>query len=226
MIGYMPNHFSRVQLYVILQVPLSMGFSRQKYWSGLPLSFSRESSQLRDPTFISYVSCNGRRDFTSLVAPGNPQHQQWNVKVKVAKSCLILCDSMDYYSPWNSLGQNTGVGSLFLLQQIFPTQGSNPGLPHWRPVLYQLSYKESPASTVSHVNCMYPQYMMGFPCGSASKESVCNVGDLGSTPWLGRSPREGKGYPLQYSGLENSMDCIVHAVAKSRTWLRDRKSVV
>ena len=46
----------------------------------------------------------------------------------------------------------------------------------------------------------------GFPCGSAGKESACNVGDLGSVPGLGRSPGEGKGYPLQYSGLENSMD--------------------
>ena len=45
---------------------------------------------------------------------------------------------------------------------------------------------------------------MGFPCGSAGKESACNVGNLGSIPGLGRSPGEGKGYPLQYSGLENS----------------------
>ena len=60
---------------------------------------------------------------------------------------------------------------------------------------------------------------MGFPCGSAGKESACNVGDLGSIPGLGRSPEEGKGYPLQYSGLENSKDCIVHGVTKSGTWL-------
>ena len=58
---------------------------------------------------------------------------------------------------------------------------------------------------------------MGFPGGSARKESTCNVGDLGSIPGLGRSPGEGKGYPLQYSGLDNSMDCIVHGVAKSWT---------
>ena len=61
----------------------------------------------------------------------------------------------------------------------------------------------------------------GFPCGSAGKESACNEGDLGSIPGLGRSPGEGKGYPLQYSGLENSMDCIVHGVTKSRTQLSD-----
>ena len=53
---------------------------------------------------------------------------------------------------------------------------------------------------------------VGFPGGSPGKESAGNVGDLGSIPGLGRSPGEGKGYPLQYSSLENSMDCIVHVV--------------
>ena len=47
-----------------------------------------------------------------------------------------------------------------------------------------------------------------YPCGSTGKESTCNAGDLGSIPGLGRSPGGGKGYPLQYSGLENSIDCI------------------
>ena len=60
---------------------------------------------------------------------------------------------------------------------------------------------------------------MGFPCGSAGKASapVNNAGDLGSIPRLGRSPGERKGYPLQYSGLENSMDYIVHGVTKTQT---------
>ena len=62
---------------------------------------------------------------------------------------------------------------------------------------------------------------MGFPCDLAGKESACNAGDLGSIPGLGRSSGEGKGYPLQYSGLENSTDCIVHAVTKSQTQLSD-----
>ena len=61
--------------------------------------------------------------------------------------------------------------------------------------------------------------LMGFPCVSIGKESACNAGDLGSVPGLGRSLGEGKDYPLQYSGLENSMDCIVHDVAKSWTRL-------
>jgi len=59
----------------------------------------------------------------------------------------------------------------------------------------------------------------GFPCGSVGKESACNAGDLGSIAGLGRSPEERKGYPLQCSGLENSMDFIVHGVANSWTWL-------
>ena len=58
-------------------------------------------------------------------------------------------------------------------------------------------------------------------CGSAGKELACNVGDLGSIPGLGRCPGEGKGNPLQYSGLENSMDCIVHRVTKSQIQLND-----
>ena len=53
---------------------------------------------------------------------------------------------------------------------------------------------------------------LGFSCGSAGKESACNAGDLGLIPELGRSPGDGKGYSLQYSGLENSMDSIVHEI--------------
>ena len=63
--------------------------------------------------------------------------------------------------------------------------------------------------------------LLGFPYDSAGKESACNVGDLGSIPGFRRSPGERKGYPLQYSGLENSMDCIVHRVAKSGTRLSE-----
>ena len=61
---------------------------------------------------------------------------------------------------------------------------------------------------------------LGFPGGSAGKEFACNAGDLGSIPGLRRFLGEGKGYPLEYSGLENSMDCIVLGVAKSWTRLR------
>ena len=63
--------------------------------------------------------------------------------MKVTQSCLTLCDPM-HYSPWNSPGQNPGVGSGSLLQGIFSTQGSNPGLLHCRWILYRLSHQESP----------------------------------------------------------------------------------
>ena len=61
---------------------------------------------------------------------------------------------------------------------------------------------------------------MGFPCDSAGEESACNAGDLGSIPGLGRAPVEGKGYPLQYSSLENPMDrgagwATIHGVPES-----------
>ena len=62
---------------------------------------------------------------------------------------------------------------------------------------------------------------LGFPGGSTGKESACKAGDAGSVPGVGRTPAEGNGYPLQYSGLENSTDCLVHGVAKSRTRLSD-----
>ena len=68
-------------------------------------------------------------------------------EVKWRESCSVVSDSLrprGLYSQWNSPGQNTGVGSLSLLQRIFPTQGSNPGLPHCRQILYQLGHKGSP----------------------------------------------------------------------------------
>ena len=71
------------------------------------------------------------------------------------------------------------------------------------------------------INLLKKNYTFGFPCGSAGKEATCSEGDLGSIPVVGRCPGEGKDYPLQYSGLENSMNCIVHGVAKSQTRLSD-----
>ena len=70
---------------------------------------------------------------------------------------------------------------------------------------------------------LFASYLLqlGFPRGSAGKESACNVGDLGSIPGFRRSPGEGKGYPLHYSGLKSSMDCTAHGVAKSQTPLSD-----
>ena len=80
------------------------------------------------------------------------------VKVKVAQLSPTLCDPMDY-SPWHSPGQNTGVGSLSLLQGIFPAQGSNSGLPYCRWILYQLSHKGSPGT----LEVCLSQIPSGFP---------------------------------------------------------------
>ena len=77
---------------------------------------------------------------------------------------------------------------------------------------------------LGNFSCAYQSFiylLLGFCDGSAGKKSTCNVGDLGSIPGLGRSPGEGNSYPLRYSGLENSMDCIVHGVAMSQTQLSD-----
>ena len=105
------------------------------------------------------------------------------------------------HNPWNSPTQG-----------IFPTQGSNPGLPSCRRIPYQQSHK-------------------GSPDNSPGKESACNAGDQGSAPWSERSPGEGNGNPLQYSRLEHPMDrgawwAIVHGVAKSRTRLSDYHQTV
>ena len=82
---------------------------------------------------------------------------------------------------------------------------------------FPTSYSQFPPATYFTNGNVY----VGLPLWSTGKESVCNVGDLGSIPGLGRCPGEGKGYLLQYSGPENSMDCIVQGVTKSQTWLSD-----
>ena len=124
------------------------------------------------PWFLFHFSLAGLFKLTIC-----PQQPTWlfDLKVKVAQLCLTLCDPKDY-TPWNSPGQNTGVGchahlqgifptqgsnlrlvclligrygntgegSHSLLQGLFPTQGLNPGLPHCRWILYQLTHKGSP----------------------------------------------------------------------------------
>ena len=80
----------------------------------------------------------------------NKQTKQNKIEVKAWWKSLsrVQFFATPWTIPWNSPGQNTGVGSLSLLQGIFPTQGSNPGLPHCREILYQLSHNGSPKSTV------------------------------------------------------------------------------
>ena len=78
---------------------------------------------------------------------GRLLHEKYFTWTLWSESHSVMSDSLrphGLYSPWNSPGQNTGVGSLFLLQGICPTQGSNSSLPHCRQILYQLSHKGSP----------------------------------------------------------------------------------
>ena len=127
---------SHVQLFVTpwtvaYQAPPSMGFSRQEYWSEVPFpspgnlpSPGNEpgSPALAGGFFTTCATCE-------------------------SESRSVVSDSLrphGLYSPWNSPGQNTRVGSLSLLQGIFPTQGLNPGLLHCMRILYQLSHKGSP----------------------------------------------------------------------------------
>ena len=75
------------------------------------------------------------------------------------------------------------------------------------------------------VNLSVSPFSSGLLCGSAGRESACKAGDLAMIPGLGRSPGEGKGCPLQYSGLENSMDLIVLGITKNQTRLSDFHSL-
>ena len=104
------------------------------------------------PTFFSSSFCSlahyplSRQASTPLLKPIHPTHQgePWEMK---SESHSVVSDSLrphGLHSLWNSPGQNTGMGSLSLLQGIFPTQGSNPGLLHYRWILYQLSHQGSP----------------------------------------------------------------------------------
>ena len=109
------------------------------------------------------------------------------LKVKVAQLCPTLCDPMD--CPWTFPGQNTGVGSLSLLQGIFPTQGSNSGLLHCRQILYQLSHKESPRTlewvaypfskgsslprNQTRVSCIAGRFFTNWPISEALLWSTC-----------------------------------------------------
>ena len=89
---------------------------------------------------------------TSLlwISEGNAWQSMWYHSVSESEGLSVMSDSLwphGLISPWNSPGQNTGVGSLSLLQRIFPTQGSNSGLPHCRQILYQLNHQGIPRKT-------------------------------------------------------------------------------
>ena len=110
-----------------------MEFFRQEYWSGLPFL---------SPGDLPNSGIESKSP--SLHANALPSELQGNPKLKLLIRVRLFATSWTICRPWNSPGENTGVGSLSLLQGIFPTQGSNPGLPHFRWIFHQLSYKGNP----------------------------------------------------------------------------------
>ena len=101
-------------------------------WVAIPSSRDLPNSGI-EPESLMSPALAGRFFTTSTTWEAHSE-------VKIAQLCLILCNAHGLHSPRNTPGQNTGVGSCFLLQRIFPTQGSNPGLPHCRWILHQLSH--------------------------------------------------------------------------------------
>ena len=138
---------------VARQALLSMGFFRQEYWSGLlfsPLGDLPDSKIKLSPVAPALAG----RLFTTE-PPGKPHKTMKRKKNESEQSCLTLCNPMDtrLLRPWDFLGKGTGVGCDFLLQGNFPTQGSNPGLPHCRQTFYHLSHQRSPYNHMTKQFC-------------------------------------------------------------------------
>ena len=149
---------------------LTLGFSRQEYWSVLPCP-SREDLP---STGIEPRSPVLQADCLPIELKGKPQYiynssrQSEAVLCLVAQLSLILCNPMDCSPPGSSVhgdspGKNTGVGCHALCQGIFPTQGSSPGLLHCRWILYHLSHQESPR--------ILKQVAYPFPKGSSQSKN-------------------------------------------------------
>ena len=112
-------------------------------WIAFP--FSRGSSRPRDRTRVSRIA--GRFFISWATREAQMELKHPKIPWSESENFSVVSDSLQLhglYSPWNSPGQNTGVGSCSFLQEIFSTQGLNPGLPHCRQMLYQLSQKGSP----------------------------------------------------------------------------------
>ena len=142
-------------------------------------------------------------DFSLMCAKNSPDSHlahHWGTAVIItilaSESHSVVSDSLrphhGLHSPGNSPGQNTGVGSLSLFQGIFPTQGLNPGLPHCRWIVYQLSHKGSTSVLLEATK--YPFYMWGSslrprpPWWLRGKESAFRCRRCGFNPWVGKIP--------------------------------------
>ena len=131
------SHFSHVRLCatpqtVAHQAPLSLGFSRQEHWSGLPFPSPMRESEVPQlcPTLSDPMDCSLPVLEWGAIAFSETMHTP--LLCVCAQSCPTLCDSMDCNPPDSFPGKNTGVGCHSLLQGIFPTQGWSLGLLHWQ----------------------------------------------------------------------------------------------
>ena len=144
----------------------------------------------------------------------------------VLKSCGTLCDPMDGSPPGSSVH---GISQARILEWVAISFSRGPSQPRDQILISCLAggffTTEPPgkARPLLHISQLETnqEHQLGFPASADGKESTCNAEDPHSILGLGRSTGEGIGYPLQHSGLENSVDCIVHAVTKSRTRLSD-----
>ena len=178
-----------------------MGMLQARILEWVAMPSSRRSSQPRDRTQVSCIAGG----FFTVWATREAQ----NKINTLAQLCLTLCNLMDCSPPDSSLhgnspGKNTGVDCHAFLQEIFPTQGSNPGIPHCRQILYHLSHQGS----------------LSLLTASTIQETW--VWSLGQED----PPGEGNGNTLQYSCLKNPMDrgawqAAVYGVTKNVTRLRD-----
>ena len=166
--------------------------------------------------FIALCCALWRRQWqpTPILLPENPMNGGARKAAVhgVAKSWTQLSDFIFTFH-FHALEKEMATHSSALAWRI-PGTGEPGGLPSMG--LHRVTHDWSDLAAAV-VAVLYKASLVA----QLGKESASSAGDLGSISGLGRSPGEGKGYPLQYSGLENSMDCIVHGVAKSRTRLND-----
>ena len=198
---------SRVRLFatpwtVAYQAPLSMGFSRQQYWSGLPCpspgdlpdpGIKPRSPALQTDALPSQPP--GKSKEKKSRAPGIPRRSPIQVLTRPDPAQLPRSDKIEriqdgvsvekyFFEPlfWGGGGKNTGMGCHSLRQESFPTQGLNPGLTHCRQMLYRLSHQGSPYDQKAHINMF----------------------DIDN--YQRNANGEGNGNPLQHSCLENPID--------------------
>ena len=131
---------------VARQAPLSMEFFRQEYWSGMPFP---SPGDLPNPRFEPW-SLALQADSLPSEPPGKPQVTIRSDKSLSRVQLFATPWTVALLCRWNSLGKNTGVGCHSLLQGIFPTQGSTPGLMHCRRILHHLSHQRSPVNSVKY----------------------------------------------------------------------------